>query len=162
MTNFQGKRVSHEYVQTNFALPETVFPLLCPVEEAKWVPGWQYRLIYSQSGVAELGCIFITPNEDGTESTWLCTDYDRSNFRIGYVWINPGLVATHLQIQLSPQGSSQTEARIRYAYTGLSETGNREVERFDQAWFRSKMEGWEKAINHYLRTGKSIETSTWE
>ena len=162
MSIFQGKRVSHEFIQTNVAPPKTVFPLLCPVEEAKWVPGWQYRLIYSQSGVAELGCVFTTTNEDGTESTWICTEYDPANFRVGYVWVNPGRVATQLRLQLFPKANNQTEARIRYTYTGLSEQGNREVERYNEHWFRSKMEGWEKAINHYLQTGKLIEASTWE
>ncbi len=55
MTDFRGTRVTHEYSQINLASPGKVFPLLCPVLEAKWVPGWEYRLIYSQSGIAELG-----------------------------------------------------------------------------------------------------------
>jgi hypothetical protein len=45
MSKFQGKRITHEYTQNNVAPPEKVFPLLCPVREADWVPGWQYRLI---------------------------------------------------------------------------------------------------------------------
>ena len=68
MTNFQAQRVTHQFTQTNFAPPETVFPLLCPVREADWVPGWQYRLIYSKSGVAEAGCVFIT-EENNRETT---------------------------------------------------------------------------------------------
>ena len=38
MADFQGKRVTREYIQTNCAPPERVFPLLCPVREAEWVP----------------------------------------------------------------------------------------------------------------------------
>ena len=53
MIAFKSHRVTHEYTQTNLATPERVFPLLCPVREAEWVPDWQYRLIYSESGVAE-------------------------------------------------------------------------------------------------------------
>ena len=68
MSAFDAKRVSHEYTQTNDAPPEKVFPLLCPVREADWVPGWQYRLIYSESGVAEDGCVFSTPNDAGPET----------------------------------------------------------------------------------------------
>lgn len=162
MPKFRGLRVTHQYTQTNQAPPDKVFCLLCPVREADWVPDWKYQLIYSQSGVAELGCIFTTPNDDGSESTWVCTEYDPARFRIAYAWAAPGMVACHIQIQLEPGPGSTTRTHIAYTYTGLSPAGNKEVERFDSGWFRTKMEGWEKAINHYLRTGKVIAAPQWE
>lgn len=160
--NFQSKRVTHEYIQTNNAPPEKVFPLLCPVREADWVPGWQYRLIYSQSGVAELGCVFTTPNDDGSETIWLVTEYDPARFRIAFAWVNPELVLAQINISLEVRSSNETTAHIRYTYTGLSEPGNREVERYDGAWFQHKMQSWETAINHYLRIGKLIDAAGWE
>jgi hypothetical protein len=160
--NFQGKRVTHAYIQTNNAPPEKVFPLLCPVREADWVPGWQYRLIYSQSGVAELGCVFTTPNEDGSHTTWIVTGYNPATFTIAFAWVNPGLVAAQIAIQLAPKSSSETTAHIAYSYTGLSEQGNMEVERYDTAWFQHKMQSWETAINHYLRTALAIDAAAWE
>jgi hypothetical protein len=162
MAEFRGARVLHHYTQTNHAPPEKVFPLLCPVREADWVPDWKYRLIYSQSGVAELGCVFTTPNDDGSESTWMCSEFDPARFRIGYNWITPGLVACQIQIQLEAGFGSTTRAHIQYAYTGLSPAGNKEVERFNSEWFRAKMEGWENAINHYLRTGTLVAAPQWE
>jgi hypothetical protein len=164
MSEFQGKRVTHEYTQNNVAPPERVFPLLCPVREADWVPGWQHRLIHSESGVAEYGCVFVTPNEDGTESTWVVTDYDLASFRIAFAWVNPGLVAAQIRIGLSrsTKAPGHTSALIQYTYTGLSAQGNLEVERYDQDWFRHKMRSWETAINQYLRTGKRIDATGWE
>ena len=76
MPAFKAVRVSHEYTQTNEAPPDKVFPLLCPVREADWVPGWKYNLIYSESGVAEDGCVFSTPNDGGPDTTWMVTRYD--------------------------------------------------------------------------------------
>ena len=84
MSTFAAKRVSHEYTQANDAPPEKVFPLLCPVREADWVPGWQYRLIYSGSGLAEDGCVFSTPNDAGPETVWMVTHYDPTAFRIAF------------------------------------------------------------------------------
>jgi hypothetical protein len=167
MSKFQGKRITHEYTQNNLAPPEKVFPLLCPVREADWVPAWQYRLIYSESGIAECGCVFITPNEDGTETTWMVTDYDPASFRIAYAWVNPGLVAAQIRICLSRSSGAQTSpghttALIQYTYTGLSTEGNREVERYDRKWFRHKMQSWEAAISHHLQTGRRIGASAWE
>lgn len=164
MTAFKGNRVVHEFTQTNPALPERVFPLLCPVREADWLPGWQYRLIYSDSGVAELGCVFTTPNPPGSaveeraaaETTWIVTEYDPAGFCIAYLWIDPGHVITELRIQLAPGGPGETRTHIRYRYTGLSAEGNRDLEQYTQPWFESKMQNWERTINHYLRTGKKI------
>jgi hypothetical protein len=162
MTAFKSSRIVHEYTQTNPALPEEVFPLLCPVREGDWLPGWQYRLIYSDSGIAELGCVFTTPNppasapssQSNSETTWIVTDYDPAAFRIMYVWIKPGLIITELRIQLTAAGEGTTRNHIRYRYTGLSEDGNRELAGYDQGWFESKMRNWERTMNHYLRTGE--------
>jgi hypothetical protein len=159
MPDFQAKRVVHEYTQVNEAPPEKVFPLLCPVRELDWVPGWRYRLIYSQSGVAEDGCVFATPNDDGSETVWAVSEYDPIAFCIAFVWVWPGMVACHLQIRLAATGPEKTAAYIRYAYTGLSAKGDDEVAGYNRKWFESKMKGWETAINHYLGTGQLIAGS---
>lgn len=164
MTAFKSHRIAHEYIQTNPAPPEKVFPLLCPVREADWLPSWQYRLIYSNSGIAELGCVFTTPNPSAaaahsgaaSETTWIVTDYDPAAFRIAYVWIKPGRIITELRIQLAAVEQGATRTHIRYRYTGLSPEGNRELEGYDQKWFDSRMQNWQTTINHYLRTGKKM------
>ena len=173
MSAFKSLRVAHEYTQSNPASPDRVFPLLCPVREAEWVPDWKYRLIYSESGVAELGCVFTTPNGAAPsemenrenpglrEMTWIVVDYDPVAFRIAYVWIDPGRVATELRIQLKAADDG-SRSKICFRYTGLSEEGNLEVERYDRRWFDQKMQGWESAINHYLRTGKRVAAAGWE
>lgn len=162
MGNFIGTRVVHEFLQTNSATPEKVFPLLCPVREAEWVPGWQYRLIYSASGVAEPGCVFTTPNPDGSETTWQVTHYDEQNFAIHFAWIQPGMIAAQIEIRLGSADEHQTYARIKYTYTGLSAAGNSELQRYDNEWFRHKMLSWQSAINTYLDTGRLINAETWE
>jgi hypothetical protein len=166
MIALQSARIVHEFIQTNPAARAKVFPLLCPVREADWLPGWQHRLIYSDSGVAELGCVFTTPTRPGlaahdqsrnaAETTWIVTDYDPAAFRIAYVWINPGMIITELRIQLSSAENGATRMQIRYRYTGLSPEGNRELERYTQQWFESNMRNWETTINHYLRTGTKL------
>lgn len=156
------KRVTHSFKQINQAPPDQVFPLLCPVQEAKWVPGWKYRLVYSKSGVAELGCVFATPNEDGSESTWVVTHYDPEGRSIAFVWTWPKMIATRLNIVLKPEGETQTAAHLSYEYTALSAEGEREVELYDRAWFEAKMKGWQTALNHYLETGKLLRAEGWE
>jgi hypothetical protein len=159
MSTFNAKRVSHEYTQTNDAPPDKVFPLLCPVREADWLPGWKYTLIYSDSGVAEAGCLFSTPNDAGPETIWMTTHYNPAAFTIAYAWVQPGMIATQLRISLSPAPGGKTRAHIRYVYTGLSAAGNAMLERYTPEWFLSKMRRWEKAINHYLQTGELLQAA---
>ncbi len=83
------------------------------------MPGWQYKMIYSKSGVAEAGCVFTTPNGNGTETTWLVTEYDPATFRIAFSWVKPGEVAAQIAISLNKNPEGNTTALIRYAYTGL-------------------------------------------
>ncbi|MGD0129899.1 MAG: SRPBCC family protein [Terriglobia bacterium] len=162
MSTSRGVRVSHEYTQTNDAPPAQVFPLLCPVREADWVPNWKYSLIYSDSGVAEDGCVFTTPNESGTETVWMVTRYDPASLTIAYAWVEPGMIATQLRIALAPAPGRKTRSHIRFVYTALSEAGNAVVDRYTQAWFRKKMQAWEEAINYHLRTGKLVPAAAWE
>jgi hypothetical protein len=162
MSTFNARRVSHEYTQTNDATPERVFPLLCPVREVDWLPGWKYTLIYSDSGVAEDGCVFSTPNDAGPETIWMTAHYDPAAFAIAYAWVQPGMVATQLRISLSPAPGGKTSAHIHFLYTGLSPAGNAQLKRYTPEWFRKKMQDWEAAINYYLRTGKLIPATAWE
>jgi len=162
MSAFKAKRARYDYTQTNDRAPEQVFPLLCPVREADWLPHWKYNLIYSESGLAEDGCVFTTPNESGTENVWMCTHYDPAALTIAYAWVEPGLVATQLRIALAPAPGGKTRSHIRFSYTALSEAGNAVVDRYTQAWFEKKMLGWEEAINHYLRTGQMIRAAARE
>jgi hypothetical protein len=162
MERFEAKRLTYNYTQTNDAPPDKVFPLLCPVREAEWVPGWEYQLFYSQSGVAEDGCVFSTPNDAGPDTIWMVTNYDPAGFRIAYAWVQPGMIATQLRISLAPAPGSKTNTCIRFLYTGLSAAGNAALERYTPEWFRNKMESWQRAINHYLVTGKLLQAAAWE
>ena len=42
-----------------------VFPLLCPVREPEWIPGWSCELIHTASRLAEKGCVFRTDSPSG-------------------------------------------------------------------------------------------------
>ena len=136
-----------------------MFPLLCPVREADWLPGWKYTLIYSDSGVAEEGCVFSTPNDAGPETIWMTTHYDPAAFTIAYAWVQPGMIVTQLRISLSPAPAGKTKAHIHFSYTALSPAGNVALASYSPEWFRSRMQHWEKAINHYLRTGELLQAA---
>ena len=102
------------------------------------------------------------PNDSGRDTIWMTTHYNPAAFTIAYAWVEPGMIAAQLRISLAPAPGGKTSAHIRYLYTGLSVAGNAKLERYTPDWFRKKMQGWEAAINHYLRTGKLIPAAAWE
>ena len=54
----EHKRVEAAVTRKIMASPHQIFPLACPVQELRWIPQWDFQLIYSKSGVNETNCIF--------------------------------------------------------------------------------------------------------
>jgi len=149
------KRVWHSYTQTIGARPETVFPLLCPVRELDWAPGWKPDWVISDSGVAEDGCIFQTPG-DSTQNrpaTWVVTRHDPQAREVGMIKLIPEHTLMRLQARLEPLGEDRTAATITYEYTALGPEGEAFVEGCTAEWYANFMEHWESAMNRYLATG---------
>ncbi len=151
------KRVSRTYVQRLVAPPEAVFPLLCPVREAEWIPGWDPLLVVSTSGIAEADCVFIT-RSGPDETIWYVTDYQPKAGFIAFVRTTAGLTACRLSIQLAATAEGST-ATITYAHTSLGKRGDAFVDGFTEARFAGEMQSWEKRLNHYLATGTCLATA---
>jgi hypothetical protein len=146
-------RIKHTYTQTLAGPPETVFPLLCPVRETEWVKGWDPRLVISESGVAELDCIFIMPGQPH-ESIWVVTQWQPQNYCIEFLKVTPGLTVGRIEIRLQSGDINQTLAQVSYAYTALSEAGERFIEGFTEEHYTDFMQEWEAELNHFLTTGQ--------
>ena len=152
-------RKKHGYAQHINAPPETVFPLLCPVLEAEWVPGWMPEMVISKSGVCEQDCIFITPPElplKPENSIWIVTKYDAGNWALEMYKITPEHTVSKLEITLVGDSGNSTTAYISYELTAIGAAGDKFIEEFTEDWYEGFMAGWEKAMNHYLDTGNKI------
>ncbi len=148
------KRVSRTYTQSLVGPPEAVFPLLCPVREIDWIADWDPLVVFSNSGIAEEDCVFVTPS--APENTyWYVTDYEPDKGFIAFVRFTPGLTATRLRIQVkpAPQGAS---ADITFTHTSLGAKGDAFVDGFTEAAYAHFMQLWEKRMNHYLTTGTCL------
>ncbi len=148
-------RVRRTYRQHLDAPPDRVFPLLCPVREVDWVPGWEPSLVLSASGVAEADCVFVTPGEAG-EAVWVVTRHDASAHVVEFVKVTPGHTVGRIRVQLHPEGPQQTAAEVTYQYTALGEKGEAFVRGFTEAAYADFMRAWERQLNHYLRTGEKL------
>ena len=154
----EPNRRKHGYTQHLDALPERVFPLLCPVAEADWVPGWMPELVLSHSGTCEQDCVFVTP-KDGPEpqsAVWVVTKYDPDNWALEMYKVIPEYTVTRLEISLQRENSHSTAAHISYEITAIGVAGEDAVQEFTEEWYEVFMLDWEKAMNHYLNTGEII------
>ncbi len=157
---FKGIQKPLRYVQTNPGSREEIFPLLCPVPERDWIDGWEYEMIHSISGFAELGCVFTTPYKGDLKTIWQITQFDTDNYCIEFVRVTPGETIVKINIDLERIDRNKTETHISYQYTGLNEDQNQSIINSIPAAFTNNMIYWENAINHYLKTGNMLTKNT--
>lgn len=145
--------VVRSYTQKINAAPEEVFPLLCPVRELEWVPGWNPLVVYTHSGLMEPDCIFLT-GEQEPESYWITTRHDRRNMCIELVKVTPGMTIGKISLCLKTNEDQGTDLEATYRYTALSEPGQDFVDGYTQDYFDHFMQQWEKALNEYTAQRK--------
>jgi hypothetical protein len=148
------KRVTRTYVQRLVADPAHVFPLLCPVREADWLEGWDPIAVWSESGVAEDDCVFVTPSDKG-EAIWYVTRHEPAAGKVEMLKITPGVTACKLTIRLTPSAAG-TEAEVTYMHTSLGPVGDAFIDAFTEEFYLRFMRDWEARLNHYLKTGNKL------
>lgn len=160
MTMNVSKKFLKTYRQSHPFAAADVFPLLCPVREKDWIEGWEYRMIYSQSGLVEEGCIFATPHHSQQETIWYVHEYLPEQLRLGFIRHSPNQEVVRIQIRVEAEGEKSSASHITYEYTALQEERQNWLEEHLESDFLKSMHYWEKAINHYLKTGTKILTSS--
>jgi hypothetical protein len=110
-------KVSRSFTQNLSSPAAEVFELLCPVREADWVNDWRPKLVLSESGLAEPGCIFITPGIP-EDALWLMTEYDPETFQLEIIKMIPGVVVGRISISLSADGDDSPMPTPRSRTTG--------------------------------------------
>jgi len=153
---FIGIQASKTYKQINNAKPEVVFPLLCPVREKDWIDGWDYKMIFSKSGLIEKGCVFSTPHHGNEETIWYVTEHDTVNYKLEFVRVTPNEETVKINIHLEDNGNGTTSSNITYQYTALNESKNSWIKEKLDSEFKENMIWWEKAINYYIIKGEKL------
>ncbi|MBI1731915.1 MAG: hypothetical protein HYR49_04000 [Gammaproteobacteria bacterium] len=152
------RRARHTYVQHLAGTPEQVFPLLCPVRECDWSPGWDPLLVVSQSGVAEPDCVFITPAEPHN-AVWYVTRHEPDNGFVEMLKITPEVTACRLTIQLRAVPGGCT-AEVTYCHTSLGPAGDAFVAAFTADHYTGFMLVWEAELNTYLGKSRRIKVES--
>lgn len=138
------------------ALPARIFPLLCPVREYEWIPGWDCRLIYTESGLAEPGAIFQTDREadDGLD-TWVISRYEPGRL-ISFVRVNH-LRTIHYEIRLDQINENSTKLVWSQEITALSPAGDHHVGQLKESDFARGIDKVGELLRNFLGNGSSNE-----
>ena len=122
---FSALRTIKTAKQHLLAPPDKVFPLLCPTREYDWIETWKCKLVHSESGCAELDCIFVTDFPNEGDDVWVVSVY-RPNEEIQFVRFN-GIRTIRFSITLADNGDGTTTAEWTQTFTGVNDEGNRLV-----------------------------------
>ncbi len=152
--SFIAKRCSLSASQLLVASSGKVFPLLCPTREYEWIQNWKCDLVFSESGLAELDCIFATHFPGDEKDIWVVDCYQPTEM-IQFIRVAENRVIRY-RISLKDNAHGQTIALWEQIVTGLTETGNRYVESLSNLEFGIKIKELENMINYYLETGEML------
>lgn len=156
-SEFNAKRITRTYCQTITATPEKVFPLLCPVREAEWLDGWQYAMIYSESGLVEEGAVFSTPHAGEADTVWIVTKHDPEKREVEFTRFTHKSRICVLRIIVEPKDKNSSHVDISYTYTGITPAGNVFIDNFTEESFLEAVTFWEKSMNYFLETGERLK-----
>ena len=155
---FKAERLSRSATITLSGPVGRVFPLFGAIEEKKWAEGWNPVLLYPTSANLEEGMVFTTPAHNHGETTyaWIVSKYETENYLVEYIvsTLNRYWVIT---VQCVASSDTETNAVIRYTFTGLTVLGNEINKHAMEKMYERNLEDWQEAINHYLRTGEALK-----
>ena len=156
MQSFRAQHIARTYTWEIPAPPDRVFPLLCPVRESEWIPGWSCELIYSESGVAEKGCIFKTSFPGEGEELWVVTRHEPESGRFDAVRFIDGSRLVAVEVSLSSADGGSSTLVWTQTVTALNDAGNEYIDAFSEPAQQARMDALGKMLAHYCGTGRML------
>lgn len=164
MSDFKAKRFTYRESVPLAAPADEAFPLLCPVREPEWLDGWSCDLLYTDSGVVEDGCVFIThaPGEDPTY--FVTTVHDPADRRVVFVRLTPGQKVILMELRVDPGDGGASRLTGAFTVTALAPDGNALVDELRATGGRALSLLTRKlaaCLEHFVRTGTCLPRSAW-
>ena len=133
--------------------PKQVFPLLCPVREYDWIEVWQADIVYTDSGVAELDCVFKTAFPNEGDDVWIVSRYEPSE-RIEFVRVSAKRAMRYI-VFLTAQGGG-TRITWTQVITDLGDAKEVEPQENLQKTHDAMVERCGRMLAYYFETGKRL------
>ena len=106
---------------------EKVFPLCCPVEEYRWIPGWKCHLIHCPNDKVELGTVFsevssapfLLSSFKG-KTTWTAILHDPAHYKLHFRLDNKKSSSLY-KIELQDDGRGGTAGKLDFTCNAINE-----------------------------------------
>lgn len=130
---------------------DEAFVCFSPVGETRWVPGWRPELIHPPGVEWARGQIFRTREERG-DAVWVITALDPREHLVEYHRIESTRYVAKVTVRCAPLTDGRANVTVTYAFVGLSDAGNTDIDAMTQADYDAKMLRWQGWIEEYLRS----------
>ena len=125
--------------------PEHALPLFTAPGEKLWISIWDPVMLHGDG--YEKGAAFVTSNH-GHTTYWLVSDYDTEVKHAQYVRVTPGANTGTVDVSITANGNGGSIVSVAYQLTGLSATGNADLEdSYSESNYAEMMEEWRAMIN---------------
>ncbi len=155
--------------QLNIKAPvEKVFPLFCPVEEYRWIPGWKFFHIHCPNDKVELGTVFaeissapfLRGNFNG-KTIWTAVLHDPEKFKLHFKLYNKNSLSLY-KIEMKDDGIGGTRGTLDFTYTATNKQGNGLVERNLGDKIHIMLSIIHSMLKHYCEVGEMMTTATMQ
>lgn len=147
-----ARRIKRVYQAQYVGTSEQVFPLLCPVLEYDWLEHWKADILYTESGVAEMDCIFRTCFDPEAPQVWTVIRYE-PNRCIKFLIVNQYHV-TRYTIILQNHEDGTSSGMWEQVITALNPEGDAYLDTLTESVYAARQENIARRLNYYLETGK--------
>jgi hypothetical protein len=158
--SFQSKRIVSHHVEKIKAAPERIFPLLCPIQEYKWIDGWQCEMVYSDSGAIESNCVF---KEEKTSpllfdlpapTYWMTSLYDPEEYRIQFVLLTGTMAVAKIDVEVQGLGGTLSSITWTFTITSLNDEANKIIGAAAEQKAKLLLSILGQSLKHYCETEK--------
>jgi len=160
---FQNKRIVASHSEKIKAEPKKIFPLLCPIQEYKWIDGWKCEMVYSQSGGIEKHCIFyeektgpILFNHEAP-TYWLVSQYEPLDFRLQFIHHTVGMFVSQMDLTVEELSDGESSVNWSFTITALNEEANSLIDANTEHKAKMYLTIVGKSLKHYCETGEMLK-----
>ena len=160
--SFQSKRIVSHHVEKINATPEQIFPLLCPIQEYKWIDGWQCEMVYSDSGAIENNCIFKEEKTSpilfdlSTPTYWMTSLYDPEKYRIQFVLLTGTMAVAKIDAEVQNLGEKLSSIAWTFTITSLNDEANKIIGAATEQKAKLILSVLGQSLKHYCETEELI------
>lgn len=157
-----NKRVNASLTKEIKAAKDKIFPLVCPVEELRWIPNWEYNLLHSKSGVNETNCIF-TEEKSGPVlfdapviATWITAKHNQENGHVLFQIILENRGILHFDFQIREVGKDICSCIWDMTFSALDEESNAKTDEEIIERIKLIIGFLSETLTHYCEAGEML------